>query len=46
MASMWNTAQEKEDEWVAKEQKMRLGLERKLSTEELMLLSCGFGEDS
>ena len=25
---------------------MRVGLQRKLSTEELMLLKCGFGEDS
>ena len=25
---------------------VRVGLERKLSTEELMLLSCGVGEDS
>ena len=25
---------------------VRIGLERKLSTEELMLLNCGVGEDS
>ena len=25
---------------------MRVGLQRKLSTEELMLLNCGVGEDS